>query len=132
MFIRALQPGDIPKIEAIYKQSSLKYDIPMLDSTMIDDALVMVGDDDEPHALMMTEKVTEIYLVLDKDWETPAFRAVAVSELGKTIRQRWEEKGYRSSYAFLGNDIPRGYDRRLFQLGARKMMVRAVRFQREG
>lgn len=132
MFIRALQPGDIPKIEAIYKQSSLKYDIPMLDSTMIDDALVMVGDDDEPHALMMTEKVTEIYLVLNKDWETPAFRAVAVSELGKTIRQRWEEKGYRSSYAFLGNDIPRGYDRRLFQLGARKMMVRAVRFQREG
>ena len=132
MFIRALQPGDIPKIEAIYKQSPLKYDIPMLDSPMIDDALVMVGDDDEPHALMMTEKVTEIYLVLDKNWETPAFRAVAVSELGKTIRQRWEEKGYRSSYAFLGNDIPRGYDRRLFQLGARKMMVRAVRFQREG
>ena len=132
MFIRALQPGDIPKIEAIYKQSPLKYDIPMLDSPMIDDALVMVGDDDEPHALMMTEKVTEIYLVLDKNWETPAFRAVAVSELGKTIRQQWEEKGYRSSYAFLGNDIPRGYDRRLFQLGARKMMVRAVRFQREG
>ena len=132
MFIRALQSGDIPKIEAIYKQSALKYDIPMLDSTMIDDALVMVGDDDEPHALMMTEKVTEIYLVLDKNWETPAFRAVAVSELGKTIRQRWEEKGYRSSYAFLGDDIPRGYDRRLFQLGARKMMVRAVRFQREG
>jgi hypothetical protein len=132
MFIRALQPGDIPKIEAIYKQSPLKYDIPMIDSPMIDDALVMVGDDDEPHALMMTEKVTEIYLVLDKNWETPAFRAVAVSELGKTIRRRWEEKGYRSSYAFLGNDIPRGYDRRLFQLGARKMMVRAVRFQREG
>ena len=132
MFIRALQPGDIPKIEAIYKQSPLKYDIPMLDSPMIDDALVMVGDDDEPHALMMTEKVTEIYLVLDKNWETPAFRAVAVSELGKTIRQRWEEKGYRSSYAFLGDDIPRGYDRRLFQLGARKMMVRCVRFQKEG
>ena len=78
MFIRALQPGDIPKIEAIYKQSPLKYDIPMLDSPMIDDALVMVGDDDEPHALMMTEKVTEIYLVLAKNWETPAFRAVAV------------------------------------------------------
>ena len=132
MFIRVLQPGDIPKIEAIYKQVPAKYDIPMLDSPMIDDALVMVGDDDEPHALMMTEKVTEIYLVLDKNWETPAFRAVAVSELGKTIRQRWEEKGYRSSYAFLGDDIPRGYDRRLFQLGARKMMVRAVRFQREG
>lgn len=132
MFIRALQPGDIPKIEAIYKQSPLKYDIPMLDSTMLEESLVMVGDDDEPHALMTAEKVTEIFLVLDPKWETPAFRAVAVSELAKTIRQRLEEKGYRSSYAFLGDDIPRGYDRRLFQLGARKMMVRAVRFQREG
>jgi hypothetical protein len=131
MYIRAMQISDIPKIEAIYRKSPAKYDIPMLDSAMIEEALVMVDDNDEPHALMAAEKVTEIFLVLDHEWETPAFRAVVVTELAKTTRERLESKGYRASYAFLGPDIPRSYDRRLFQLGARKMIWRSVRFQRE-
>ena len=130
MLIRELQASDIPKIEAIYRRSPAKYDIPMLDSQMIESAYVMVDEDDEPHAMLAAERIAEIFLVLDHDWETPAFRAIALNELAQTVRGTMEAKQYRSAYAFLGDDIPKGYDRRLFQLGARKMMVRCVRFQR--
>jgi hypothetical protein len=130
MFIRDLQPADIPKMEAIYKLSPAKYDLPLLDSKLIESALVMVDDDDEPHALIAAERVAEIFLVMDHRWETPAFRAVALAELAKATRDRMEASGYRAAYAFLGDDVPKGYDRRLFRLGARKMIVRCVQFVR--
>jgi hypothetical protein len=132
MNIRAMKASDIPKIEAIYRRSPAKYDIPLLDSTMIEDSLVMVDENDEPRAMLATEKVAEIFLVLDHDWETPAFLAFALQELAKSLREKMERKGYRSFYAFLGDDVPKSFDRRLFQLGARKMLWRCVRFGREG
>lgn len=130
MIIREMRAEDIPKIEAIYRNSPAKYDIPMLDSPMIETAFVMVDEKDEPRAMLAAEKVTEMFLVLDHKWETPAFRAIAVGELAASVRARVESSGIRAAYAFLGPDIPQGYDRRLFRLGARQMIWRCFRFCR--
>lgn len=132
MNIRAMKPEDVPKIEAIYARSPAKYDLPMLDSPNLLSALVMVDEDDKPHALLVAEMVAEMYLVMDHDFETPAYRAIALTELAKAVVPQLELKGIHSAYAFLGPDIPKGYDRRLYRLGARKMIWRCLKWIRGG
>ncbi len=128
MFIRAMTQSDIPKIEAIYAKSPIKYDIPMLDSPNLLSALVMVDEADNPRVMLAGERVAEMFLVMDHGWQTPAFRAIALNELHNEVVPRLQTMGIRSAYAFLGPDVPAGYDRRLYKLGARKMIWRAVKW----
>lgn len=132
MIIRAMKTEDIPKIEAIYARSPAKYDVPMLDSPNLLTSLVMVDDDDEPHALLAGEMVAEMFLVIDHEWETPAYRAIALNELAKAVVPQLEARGIHSAYAFLGPDIPTGYDKRLYRLGARIMTWRCVKWIKGG
>lgn len=130
MLLREMRPSDIETIEEIYARSPSKYDIPLLDSKYLDTALVAVDDEDRPRMLLAAEQVAELFLVIDHEWEKPAFRLVALAALTKEIRRRLESKGYRSAYAFLGPDVPAGYDRKLFKFGARKMIWRCLKFLR--
>ena len=128
MQIRPMEARDIPKIEEIYAKSPMKYDLPMLDSPNLLSALVMVDDKDEPHVMLAAERVAEMYLVMDHDWETPAYRAIALQNLHLEVGPRLRAIGIKSAYAFLGPDVPKGYDRRLYRLGAREMIWRCVKW----
>lgn len=130
MFIRAMRAKEVPKIEAIYAQARAKYDVPLLDGPNIDAALVAVDENDEPRVLLAAERVVELFLVMDHAWETPAIRKIALESLAKEMRRRLEDKGYRVGYAFLGDDIPSSYDRRLWILGATRMVARCLQFMR--
>lgn len=121
MLIRAMRKDDIPKIEAIYASSPLKYDIPMLDSPVLLSALVMVDENDEPRVMLAAEQVAEMVLVMDHSWQTPAFRAIALKELHSAVVPVLEVKGIRAAYAFLGPDVPKGYQKRLHAMGANLM-----------
>lgn len=132
MFIREMKPEDVPKIEAIYAKSPMKYDLPMLDSKNLMCPLVMVDDDDEPHVLLAGERVAEMFLVMDHEWQTPAFRAIALAELHSAVVPKLKQEGIRAAYAFLGPDVPRGYERRLWKLGARVMEWKCLKWIREG
>lgn len=131
MQIRAMRPSDIPKLESLYARARAKYDIPLLDTKMIVAAPVLVDDNDEPRMMLAAEQVAEIFLVMDHEWETPNVRMVGLTMLGKEIRRRLEDKGFRAAYAFLGPDIPTGYDRKLCaKLHARRMVRRCLKWIR--
>lgn len=132
MLLRAMRKDDIPKIEAIYRKSEAKYDLPMLDAKNVEEALVMVDEDDEPHVFLASEKVAELFLVMDHEFESPAFRLLAIDLLSKEMRVRLEAKGYNTVYAFLGPDIPKSYHRRLYKFGARKMIWDCVKWIMRG
>ena len=131
MLIRELKPSDIPKLEAIYGRSPMKYDLPMLDSPELLASLVYADDKDEPHILVSSLKVAEMFLIMDHDWETPAFRSIAFSELFEQMKPKLVEMGISNAYAFMGPLVPKGFDRLLYKLGARVMEWRCVKWIKE-
>jgi hypothetical protein len=128
MIIRRLEKRDILKLEEIYLRSPMKYVLPMLDSPELLESLVMVDENDEPHVMVSALKVAEMFLIMDHEWETPAFRAVAFSELFAEMRPRLEAMGVSNAYAFMGPSVPKGFDRLLHKLGARIMEWRCVKW----
>ena len=132
MLIRPMKKDDIPKIEEIYRKSPAKYDLPMLDSKNLLSCLVVVDEDDNPRALLAAEKVVELFLVMDHDFEQPSTRLLIIELLAKEITVRLNAQGIYTAYAFLGPDIPSSYHRRLFKLGARKMIWDCVKWITRG
>jgi hypothetical protein len=120
--------SDVAKVQALCEHSHLKYEPQPLDS--LESAFVVVDEDDEPRAMMGAERVAEIILVLDRDYQTPSFRAVIVEALAARVRESLESNNYRAAYAFFGDDVPKGFDRRLYEMGARQMVNRCVKFVR--
>ena len=129
MRIRELKSADIPLVERLHANSKLRYSIPSLYGNNILDAQCMVDEEDRPRMILVAERVAELYLVLDAGWQTPAFRAVAITELHQKVRENLEVEGIQSAYAFLGDDVPKGYDRRLYRLGGALMDVRCMKFE---
>jgi hypothetical protein len=128
MKIRAMRSDDVPKIRTICENSDLKYDPFPLES--LESAFVMADENDEPRAMMGAERVAEIILVLDNNWQSPAFRLHVIEQMAIAIRKSLEDNNYRAAYAFFGDDVPKGYDRKLYRMGARKMVARCVKFLR--
>jgi len=130
MILRPMRTDDIPKLLAIHAESRAKYGMPALDDVNVLEAMVAVDEEDNPRVLLTAERVAELVLVMDHTWETPAYRAVALGELVKEMRDRLLSKDLNSSYAFLGPDVPRSYERRLWKLGARAMDWKCVKWIR--
>lgn len=131
MYIRKLEPGDIEAILAIHKKSPMKYDIPILDSPNILTAQVVVDEDDKPKVLLCAERVAEMMLVMDHEWTVPAVRWTALQALYHDVVPRLYRDGIRSAYAFIGDDVPKGYVSRLMGLKAGRMTATALKWQRE-
>jgi hypothetical protein len=121
-------PEDIPKLQEIHGKSPMKYDVLELDGANLLTALVVCDDEDSPHVMLAAERVAEMVLIMDHEWESPAFRNVALGELHRKIAPIVLGEGISSAYAFLGPDVPRGYDKRLYALGARQMIWRCVKW----
>jgi len=132
MVIRELRQSDIPKLEAIYARSPMKYELPALNSRELLDSLVMADEKDEPHILVSSLKVVEMFLIMDHEWETPAFRAAAFCKMFEQMKPRLIAMGISNAYAFMGPLVPKGFDRLLYSLGARVMEWRCVKWIKEG
>lgn len=128
MRIRELQTGDI---EAIRARSEKPYD-KLPEPREHEDALVMVDDRGEPRLVMKAEKVAEVFMILDHEYETPAMRWLMIEVAHREMRKRLEGKGYNTAYSFFADGVPNGYIRRLIPLGWNRVIDRCARFCREG
>ena len=130
MVIRPMRDDDIPKIKAMHSESMQKYDIPELTDANLVTACVVVDDSDAPHAVLMARRTAEMYVVIDHEWESPAWRLVALKELVEATKPKMEAQGFTDAYAFLGPDVPKSYLRRLMALGCRLMDWKCVHMLR--
>ena len=121
MIIRPAKASDIPKLKALHASSLAKYDLPNLDDVNLITALIVVDEADEPKVLLLARRTAEISVVLDHDWESPAWRLLALKELVKEMHNQLVAQGFDDAYAFVGPDVPKSYVRRLMDMGCRLM-----------
>lgn len=124
MHIRDAEPGDL---QSIRERSAKTYDKlqPPMDS---EEALVVVDSLGKARVLISAERVTELYMVMDHEWETPAMRWAAVEMIHREMLTRLKAKGYKVGYSFFADGVPNGYIRRLVLLGWDRVVDRCVRF----
>ena len=119
-----MRAGDI---EAIKEHSKKLYD--KLDGPKIaDESIVGVDDQGVARSVIAAEKVAELYMVLDHEWETPAMRWAMIEQAHREMLSRLRGKGYRVGYSFFADGVPNGYIRRLIPLGWTRMIERCVRY----
>lgn len=127
MRTRPLQPGDVESMQA---RSSKPYDkLPM--PAQIEDAFALVDDSGTVRAVFMAERVAEVFLLLDHEWETPAMRWEAIRVGVQEVRRRLTGRGFRAAYAYFGEGVPDGYVRRLVKACGAEIQKRIVRFAHE-
>lgn len=127
MIIRCLTDDDVDSIKHTHAAGSMKYDIPT--EKIIGRAVV--DEDDTPRICLLSRKTAELYVVMDRDYESPAWRMEALKILIREVKSDLIALGYTDAYAFFGEDVPRSYLRRLMNLGARKMIVTCLHFLKD-
>lgn len=124
MVFRELRAGDV---EAVRARSSKPYD-KLPDPQDFDEAIVGIDSDGEPRIIMKAQRVAEIYMLMDHEFETPAMRWAMISQAHREMQQRLTAKGYKVAYSFFADGVPNGYIRRLIPLGWTRVIDRCLRF----
>ncbi len=124
MIFRELRKGDV---EMIRSRSSKLYD-KLPDPADWDEAFVGVDSAGEPRIVLKAQRVAEIYMILDHEFETPAMRWIMIEQAHREMQCRLTGKGYKVAYSFFADGVPNSYIRRLIPLGWNRMIDRCVRF----
>jgi len=119
MMIRRIERRDHEKIRAIYAKAPSKFGNEKIDfkGRNFVTALVVVDEDDNPRMMLSFHRTAEARLVMDHDYDVPAFRLVALGELIEAAKPRMTALGYDDVIATIGPDVPRGYLKRLKRFG---------------
>lgn len=119
-----MRAGDI---EAIKERSKMLYD-KLEGPKVAEESIVGVDDAGVARIVISAERVAELYMVLDHEWQTPAMRWAMIEQAHKEMLGRLKVKGYRVGYSFFADGVPNGYIRRLIPLGWTRMIDRCVRY----
>jgi len=119
MIIRLIEPRDHAKLQAIYDRAPSKFGNPDLglEGKNFITGYVAVDDNDEPWMLLGFHRTAEARVVLDHDYDVPAFRLVALGELIRAAKPHMIQLGYEYCIGTIGPDVPRGYLKRLKAFG---------------
>ena len=123
MIFRELMAGDV---ELIRSRSVKGYD-KLPDPQDFEDAIVGLDDSGEPRIVMKAERVAEIFMIMDHEFESPAMRWAMIEESHRVMQERLQRKGYKVAYSFFADGVPNGYLRRLVRLGWGRMIDRCMR-----
>lgn len=128
--MKFIEATDI-ELQRLRSSSAKRYDsLPSPETSDI--AIAGIDADSKVRIVMKAEKVAEVYMVIDHNWETPAMRWAMIEATYAEIRKRLKEKGYSVAYCFFADGVPNGYIRRLVKLGAERVIERCIRFRAEG
>lgn len=119
MVIRMIEPRDYEKLKALHAKAPVKYEIPDFEGPNFITGLVAVDEEDEPRILLCFKRTAEATVIVDHDFDVPAFRWVALGELIKAAKPLMVNLGYEDAIGVIGPSIPRSYLKRLARLGCR-------------
>jgi hypothetical protein len=119
MVIRPIKSSDYAKLNALYAKAPSKYGNAEMDfaGRNFIAGLVAVDDEDEPRLLLGFRRTAEAHVIVDHDFDVPAYRLVALGELIAAAKPLMSNLGYDDVFATVGPDVPRSYLRRLKKLG---------------
>ena len=119
MTIRAIKPSDHEKMKAILAKTPRKYDSEefSFESKNFIHGFVAVDDEDNPRMLLCFRRTAEAHVVVDHDFDVPAFRLVCLGELIAAAKPVMIDLGYEDVFGTVAPDVPRGYLKRLKAFG---------------
>ena len=117
MIIRHLRPSDHPKLRELHEKSPSKYELPDFEGRNFPTGFVAVDENDEPRVLLCFRRTAEAYVVVDHEYDVPAYRLVALGELIQAAKPVMGQLGYDDVFGTIGPDVPKGYWKRLVRFG---------------
>ena len=133
MIIRPIEPRDYEKVKELHAKSPAKYELPDFEGQNFIGGMVAVDENDEPRVILCFRRTAESYVVIDHDFDVPAYRLIALGELIEASKPRMIEKGYEDAIGTIGPDVPRSYLRRLQRFGCGILEgCTVVKMQQEG
>lgn len=127
MVIRKIRPNDHEKLKALHAKSPSKYELPDFDGINFITGYVAVDENDEPRVLLCFRRTAEAYVVVDHEFDVPAYRLLALSELIEAAKPVMTQLGYEDVFGTIGPDVPKGYLRRLQKFGCEVLNWKLVR-----
>lgn len=110
----AIQSDEV-RLRELHSKSGVECPFPDLNELF--DIPVVVNDRDEVVMAVGSMPAVEIYLFIDKSWETPGMRMEAFKILHELVRKDLLSKGIIEAHAFVPPEIAKFFSRRLAKLG---------------
>ena len=114
MNIRAYTDSDLKQILQLHEDSNLGYTMPDM-NTFYSKRIV---EDRGTLGMAVLQKLnTEVYLVCNPKWRSPAWRMEAIKQLHGVCGEDAKAAGAREAISFLPPDIEGKFSKRLLQMG---------------
>ena len=114
MIVRMLRESDVPRLKRIYKKMGIPLPFPNLKEFFPMPVIV----DEQNRVVMGVGMIptVEVWLFVDKKWETPGMRQEAFRVLHERVRKDLRSRGIVQAHAFLPPDMEKQFGRRLTKL----------------
>lgn len=112
VFCREVKSEDLPRMEQLLSRHGFKYDLPPLKVFV---ATVALEDEGEVRVAVAARPTVELFLLMDKDWETPGMREVALETVHEEMNKKLAELGYFDAHAWIPPKIAKAFGRRLMK-----------------
>lgn len=108
-----MQSEDVPVLRKLYEEHGFEYDFPDLEQDEFFAKLVLVDEDDVPRQAILMRITAEMFLLQDKNWETPGIRNEAFARIHEAARRVADAVGVKDVHAWLPPEIEKSFGRRL-------------------
>jgi hypothetical protein len=112
--IRPMTPSDIPTLRQMYEFSGLPYTLPDLRGPLMESVLVVTDDNDVPVAACASERIIQLYLLIDETLH-PAAKLRYIRELHQNMADVLRCKGYSEANCFVPPEMEKSFGRRLMR-----------------
>jgi hypothetical protein len=110
---RRMQPEDLQRIAAIFREQGFDYELPAMGNNILAKRVVESGSTIVCGAA--ARLTVEVYGFFDRLWESPRWRLEALKLLHEQMCVELKEKGIEDMHAWLPPRIERAFGRRLVQ-----------------
>lgn len=111
MIVRMLKASDIPRLKRIYKKMGVPLPFPNLNEFL--PIPVVVDEKNRVVAAVGSVPTVEVWLFLDKDWETPGMRLEAFRILHDWVQKDLYSSGVIQVHAFVPPSFEKSFSKRL-------------------
>jgi hypothetical protein len=113
MQLRDFKPSDYEAVKELYQKQGFEYELPDMAAFMA--IQVVVDDSDKPVMVLAARPTVEMFLILDKDWETPRWRFEAFKIIHEAMREKLQRAGITDAHCWLPPEIEKSFAKRLMR-----------------
>lgn len=114
MKIRDYSPEDKSQIEALFQKQGFEYELPDFNERQFVVNKV-VEDNGRVIMAICARQTVELYMISDKEWETPRWRFEALRKIHEAMREALDSLGFRDAHCWLPPQIAKTFGKRLMR-----------------